>query len=240
MESYSFNAMGAVTTDETTKGLLAAHEKRMREEMGIKFQLVLYNYAKADYYGTISVKNKVVDTGVSEAALVYWTLGAVGGCAVNRSVQNRKYDGEFTVNTDYTQTELMRAVKAGEFVFHLVGKDVRVLEDVNTMVTTTESLGGIFKENQTVRVMDQIANDIAVLFNTKYLGAVPNDAAGRTSLWSDVVKHHERLAEIRAIENFSDKDVEVSQGEDKKSVIVSDAVTVVNAMSKLYMTVTVA
>lgn len=85
--------------------------------------------------------------------------------------------------------------------------------------------------------MDQIANDIAVLFNTKYLGNVPNDAAGRISLWSDIVKHHEQLAEIRAIENFSDADVVVSQGETKKSVVVQDAVTVVNAMAQLYMTV---
>ena len=88
--------------------------------------------------------------------------------------------------------------------------------------------------------MDQIANDIAVLFNTKYLGVVPNDAAGRISLWSDIVKHHERLQEIRAIENFLDSDVTVEPGDTKKSIVVSDSVTVVNAMSKLYMTVTVA
>ena len=69
---------------------------------------------------------------------------------------------------------------------------------------------------------------------------MPNDNAGRISFWSDIVKHHEQLQEIRAIENFSDTDVTVEQGSTKKSVVVSDAVTVVNAMGKLYMTVTVA
>lgn len=108
------------------------------------------------------------------------------------------------------------------------------------MVTTSDTQGDVFKDNQTVRVIDQIANDIAVLFNTKYLGVVPNDAAGRTSLWSDIVQHHEQLEEIRAIEDFADSDVVVEQGNTKKSVVVTDAVTVVNAMSKLYMTVTVA
>lgn len=49
-----------------------------------------------------------------------------------------------------------------------------------------------------------------------------------------------QLNEIRAIEDFSEDDVTVSQGESKKSVVVTDAVTVVNAMDKLYMTVTVA
>ena len=101
-------------------------------------------------------------------------------------------------------------------------------------------MGEVFRDNQTVRVTDQIANDIAVLFGTKYLGVVPNDASGRISLWSDIVKHHGQLQEIRAIEDFSDADVTVAQGDTKKSVVVTDAVTVVNAMGKLYMTVTVA
>lgn len=239
IESYTYNAMGVAVTDESTKGLFASFVKRMRDEMGIKFQLVLYNYA-ADYMGTVSVKNKVLDSGQNEASLVYWVTGAIAGCEINRSNQNRLYDGGFTINTGYTQTELVQAVKSGEFVLHKVGTDVRVLEDINTMVTTTEDQGDIFKDNQSVRVADQIANDIAVIFNTKYLGVVPNNNAGRTSLWSDIVKHHENLESIGAIEEFSDSDVVVEQGNTKKSVVVKDAVTIVNAMSKLYMTVTVA
>lgn len=239
IESYTYNTMGVVVTDDTTKNLFVAFVKRLRDEMGIKFQLVLYSKA-ADYYGVISVKNKILDTGWSEAALVYWATGASAGCEVNKSNQNKAYNGEFTVNVDYTQNELKNAIKAGEFTFHKVGSDVRVLKDINTLVTTSETQGEIFKDNQTVRVMDKIANDIAVLFSTKYLGVVPNDAAGRISLWSDIVKHHEQLQEIRAIENFSDSDVSVEPGETKKSVVVTDLVTVVNAMDKLYMTVTVA
>ncbi len=286
IESYTYNTMGVVVTDDTTKGLFASFVKRLRDEMGIKFQLVLYNKA-ADYYGTISVKNRVLDEGWSEASLVYWVTGVSAGCEVNKSNQNKIYNGEFTVFANYTQNELKKAIKAGaslvywvtgvsagcevnksnqnkiyngeftvfanytqnelkkaikagEFTLHKVGTDIRVLEDINTMVTTFDTQGDIFKDNQTVRVMDQIANDIAVLFNTKYLGVVPNDAAGRISLWSDIVKHHEQLQEIRAIENFSDSDVTVEQGNTKKSVVVTDLVTVVNAMSKLYMTVTVA
>lgn len=239
IEAYTFNTMGVVVTDKVTKGLFNAFVKRLRDEMGIKFQLVLYEYA-ADYYGTISVKNKVLDDGWNAAALVYWVTGVSAGCEVNKSNQNKVYSGEFTVDTDYTQSELQKAIDAGEFLLHKVGADIRVLEDINTMVTTSDTQGDVFKDNQTVRVLDQIANDIAVLFNTKYLGVVPNDAAGRTSLWSDIVKHHEQLAEIRAIEDFSDADVMVEQGNTKKSVVVTDAVTVVNAMSKLYMTVTVA
>ena len=146
---------------------------------------------------------------------------------------------EFVVDVNYTQTQLINAIKAGEFTLHSVGADVRVLEDINSMVTTSDTKGDIFKDNQTIRVIDQIANDLAVLFNTKYLGVVPNDEAGRISLWADVVKHHEQLQSIRAIENFEDKDVVVTPGDTKKAVVITDAVMPINAMAKLYMTVTI-
>ncbi|MEY8524573.1 phage tail sheath family protein [Lachnospiraceae bacterium 38-10] len=238
IESYTYNTMGVVVTDDITKGLYAAFVKRLRGEMGIKFQLVLYDY-EADYMGTVSVKNKVLDKECSEASLVYWVTGASAGCAVNKSIQNRKYDGGFTVDAPYTQNQLAAAIRNGEFTFHKVGADIRVLEDINTMVTTSDTMGDVFKDNQTIRVIDQIGNDIAVLFNTKYLGVVPNDAAGRISLWSDIVAHHRQLQDIRAIEGFSDSDVVVEQGSTKKAVVVEDAVVVVNTMSRLYMTVMV-
>lgn len=248
IEAYSFNVMGVVTTDNTITQLYANFTKRMRDEVGAKFQSVLYNKA-ADYEGVINVKNKCVDgattadgttTYPNEAALVYWVTGLEASCEVNKSCLNRKYDGEYTVNCDYTQAQLTAAIKAGEFALHNVGADVRVLSDINSMVTTSDTKGDVFKDNQTIRVIDQIANDIATLFNTKYLGVVPNDASGRISLWADIVKHHEQLQEIRAIENFSDADVTVDQGDSKKAVVVSDLITVVNAMAQLYMTVKVA
>lgn len=238
IESYTYNTMGVAVTDETTKKLYVSFNKRLRNEMGIKFQLVVYNLA-ADDVGVISIKNKVTDAGWSEAALVYWVTGAECGCAVNKSCQNKIYDGAFTVDANFTQNQLIQAIKDGEFVLHRVNSNIRVLEDINTMVTVTDTQGEIFKDNQTVRVIDQIGNDIAVLFSTKYLGVVPNDAAGRISLWSDIVAHHRELEKIRAIEDFSDEDVTVEEGDSKKSVVISDLVTVVNAMGKLYMTVTV-
>lgn len=235
-EAYSFNALGLVSVDDVIKGLYTNYGKRLRDEVGQKFQVVVYNKA-ANYEGIVNVKNKATE---NEAALVYWVTGIIAGCEVNKSNLNKKYDGEYTVKADYTQAQLEAAIKAGEFALHKVGSDIRVLSDINSLVTVSDTKGEIFKDNQTIRVMDQIANDIAVLFNTKYLGTVPNDAAGRISLWSDIVKHHEQLQTIRAIEDFTDADVVVDQGETKKSVVVNDVVTVVNAMAQLYMTVVMA
>ena len=65
------------------------------------------------------------------------------------------------------------------------------------------------------------------------------DAAGRISLWNDIVKHHNELQTLRAIENFTGEDVTVEKGDTKKAVKVQDKVTPVSAMEQLYMTVVV-
>ena len=239
IESYpDINAVGVVATDSTTLGLYVAFAERMRDEVGVKFQVVLYNKA-GDYEGVVNVKNKVNDSGASAASLVYWVTGAIAGCEVNASNTNLKYDGEYDVDVDYTQKQLESAIANGEFALHRVGSDIRVLKDVNSLVTVTQDKGDIFKSNQTIRVIDQIATDIASIFATKYLGVVQNDADGRASLWSDIAYEHQQLRDMRAIEDFDAGEIVVTQGNDKGSVVVTDVITVVNAMDKLYMTVTV-
>ncbi|HEK8955245.1 phage tail sheath family protein [Clostridioides difficile] len=239
IESYSFNALGCLATTTEIKSLFVEFTKRMRDKVGAKFQTVLYKKNDADYEGVVSVENKIKDTGLLESSLIYWTTGAIAGCDINKSNTNKKYDGEFDVDVNYTQIQLEEALKTGKFIFHKVGDEVHVLEDINTFVSFTDEKNDDFSSNQSIRVLDQIANDIATLFNTKYLGEVPNDKSGRISFWNDVVKHHEQLQNMRAIEDFKADDVSVEPGSDKKTVVVSDAVKVISAMSKLYMTVSV-
>ncbi|HBG0458412.1 TPA: phage tail sheath family protein [Clostridioides difficile] len=239
IESYSFNALGCLATTAEIKSLFVEFTKRMRDKVGAKFQTVLYKKSDADYEGVVSVENKIKDKDLAESSLIYWTTGAIAGCDINKSNTNKRYGGEFDVDVNYTQIQLEEALKTGKFIFHKVGDEVHVLEDINTFVSFTDEKNDDFSSNQSIRVLDQIANDIATLFNEKYLGKVPNDAAGRISFWNDVVKHHKELENIRAIEDFKTDDVLVELGNDKKTVIVSDAVKVINAMNKLYMTVSV-
>lgn len=239
IESYTFNAIGCPSDDNTVKLLFTAFTARMRNEQGVKFQCVTFDNA-ADYEGVVNVMNRVTDGDSPAYSLVYWVTGVIAGTEVNKSASNKVYNGEHTVDVNLTQSALENAMLTGKFAFHRVGDTVRVLADINSLVTVTSEKGDVFKENQTIRVIDQIGNDIAVLFNTRYLSIVPNDASGRISLWSDIVKFQEQLQEIRAIENFKGEDVTVEKGKTKKSVVVSNLVTVVNAMAQLYMSVTVA
>ena len=238
IESYTFNTMGCATTNETVKSLFVAFTKRLRDEVGVKFQTVLFRYEKADYEGIISVENGLVSDD-DAPSMVYWVTGAQAGCEVNKSLTNATYTGEYDVYVDYTQAQLEAGIQAGKLMFHRVDDEIHLLTDINSFTSVTDDKNADFSSNQTMRVLDQIGNDIALLFNTKYLGKVPNDNAGRISLWNDIVTHHNQLQTLRAIENFSGENVTVEQGDTKKAVVITDYVTPVNAMEQLFMTVIV-
>lgn len=241
IEPYSYNVLCCPTADPTTIKLYQQFTSRLRDEVGSKFQLVAWQPTTADYEGIIGVWNKVTHSSIAdvpEHLLVYWLAGAEAGCAVNKSLTNFKYDGELTIDTNYTQAELEAALKAGKLLIHNVNGDPRILDDINTLLTLSDTKGEIFQSNQTMRVCDQIANDTAVLFATKYLGTVPNDASGRSSLWGDITKLIQDLNTIRAVQDFDPKIVTCEQGDAKNAVLCTvDGLNIVNAMAKLYMSV---
>lgn len=230
IEGHRFHVLACDTMDVPTKEYYVAFTKRMREELGIKFQTVLFGKA-ADYEGVINVKNS--------SSLIPWVTGAEAGCEVNKSITNMTYDGELQLSDVYSQTKLEDAIEAGEFVFHKVGQEYRVLVDINSKTTVTPEKGEDFKKNQTIRVLDQIGNDIASMFNNKYNGKIANDISGRVSFWSDLVTYFKQLVIIRAIEDFNSQDIEVLPGTNKTDVIANSVVTPVSSMEKLYMTVIV-
>ena len=240
IENFYFNNLGCLATDETIKKLYIQFTKRMRDEVGAKFQMVVYRGAYADHEGVISVENKTISKNDKESSAVYWVAGAEAGCEVNKSVTNKIYGGDFVFEFKENQTALANGIKEGKFLFHRADNKALVLSDINTFTSITVDKNDDFSSNQTIRVLDQIAVDIAKLFNSSFVGKVNNDDDGRIALKDNIADHHKELQRIRAIENFSSDDITVEKGRTKKSVLVTDKVTPVNAMEQLYMTVIVA
>lgn len=236
METCSFNILCCPVTDEATKSLYVEFTRRLREECGVKFQTVMYRKSDADYEGVISVENKAEEL---EHALVYWVAGAEAACEINKTNDNIVYDGEYRVDVAYTQQQLADAIAAGKYILHRVNGQPHVLMDINTLTSFTEEKKEDFGSNQTIRVLDQIGNDIAALFNTQFFGKMPNDASGRISLWNSITTYMKSLATLRAIEAVEAESITVEAGETKRAVVVTLPVTPVNCMSQLYMTVVV-
>lgn len=245
IESYAFNALCCpVDEDKTTKGLYVAFTKRVRDKVGSKFQLVGYDLSAPDYEGIINLKNTAsTASGVDKAMLTYWLTGAEAACNINESLTNTAYDGELDIITkgvSQVQSELEAAIQKGELVFHNSNGRLVILSDINSLVTLGENFGDAFQANQTIRVCDQIANDITVLFTNRYLGIVQNDATGRASLWNDIVCYLKEMQRLRAIENLDTEQITVELGTTKRSVLVTvNNLNIINAMEKLYMAVVI-
>lgn len=215
----------------------------MREEVGAKFICVLYDCA-ADYEGVINLKTSAEE---KESGLVYWVIGADAGSDIGSvvsprysSLTNKNYDGEYTPNVSTKQSDLEKAMNAGQLVFHKVDGEHRVLSDINSVTSVTVNKSADFQLNQVVRTLDVLANDIAVIFNDRCIGKVINNANGRDAFWGDVVAYCRILENMQGIQDFNAEGVIVAQGNDKKSVTVDIEVNPTAAMEKLYMTVTVA
>ena len=123
-------------------------------------------------------------------------------------------------------------------MFHNVNGDVRILEDIDSLITVSDTKGDVFKSNQTIRVCDQIANDTAVLFNTRYLA--PCRTMRRAESLSGTIfassirpRVYSRYRGLRPRQRNP-----WSRGARRKAVLctVKD-LNVVNAMAQLYMSV---
>lgn len=236
LESYSFNTLGCLATDEVIKALYYSYVKRMRDDEGAKFQLVAYDYDKGDYEGYIDIETAVKDNTYPASSAVYWVLGAEASCAVNRTVANTVYDGEFTLVCDTKQTILKKHITDGHFVFHQIGNDeIRVLKDINSFTSFTKKKTSDFASNQVMRVLDQWANDTALIFEKTYMDKSQNIESSRVDLWNDLVDYSNKLVNLGALQDFNSKDITVEQGEGKEDVLVNATINPVEAMEKLYM-----
>lgn len=232
LESESFQTLAYAGSDETLRSLYAEYTKTRRESGG-RFQTVLYRQA-ADSEGVVNVGNTA--EGAEPGALVFWVAGLLAGCDLAETAFHTVYDGELTVEASYTGAQLEQGIRDGIFLLHKVGDSLRVLKDLNSLTSFTDRKGAIFADNRTVRVSDAIAADVAALFAEKYMGRIPNTAAGRSALRSDLIRLLRTLTDSGALESFANDDVTVEPGGDKASVCVNLAVLLPGAMEKLYMT----
>lgn len=239
----SYNVLCAYTTDATNIERYASACRTSRDDSGVNYQCLIFNTPGENYEGIVNLCNTVtVKDYVPAHGLLLWTAGAMASCPLNTSLTNYTYDGELEVNIDYTQSELEEKIINGVFVYHEVGNEVRILDDINSYVSdTSEKARDIFGFNQSIRIIDQSVNDIASIFNDKYNGKIQNDDAGRVALWSDLVSYYQELERIRAIEAFApDTDITVSAvSGNRRAVTVNANITIINTMTQLYMTVLV-
>lgn len=244
LETLSFNAIACMSTTKTLQQIYISYTKRMRDEIGLKFAIVLCEASDLsgdktlyDYEGVVVVKNKVKGTSVKGNELVPFTSAIYANAPIGKSNLNKKYTGEYEVITDFTQNQLKALVKEGMFVYHQVGDSVRVLEDVNGLITYSDTKGMEFRDNQVVRVTDALAQADARAFNSSYLGVVNIDKAGIESFENKVIEIRDYFMNKGALVGYDRETVKVEKVEGQRGAIkVTSSVIPAECFRQLYLT----
>ena len=243
VEVYTWNTMALPIEDATIKGAAVSFIKRLRDQEGKKVQAVLADYPIADHEGIISVKNGVLLADglvLDKVKATAWVAGATSGAEVNASNTYTTYDDSVDVDIRYTNTQIIEALKKGEFVFVEQDGKAVVEQDINTFISFEPEKNKSFRKNRVIRVLDAIGNDMALIYSKYYIGKVDNHTDGRNLFKAECINYMDTLQKISAIQNFdSATDIEVLAGDESEAVIVNAYVQPVDSMEKLYMTVTV-
>lgn len=237
-----FNTMALVSEDPLLKSVFVSFIKRLREDEGYKVQCVMENYPIADYEGIISVKNGVIlsdGTTIPAVQATAWVAGATAGANVNQSLTYSPYDDAVDTDEKYTNSQIIAALKKGEFIF--VPSDGRAIveQDINSLTSYTPKHGKAFSKNRVIRVFDSINNDFVRIFERYYIGKVDNNVDGRNLLKSECINYLTTLEGINALQNFNPQtDITVEQGEGIEDVYSEIYIQPVDAIERIYMLVT--
>lgn len=245
METNDFNTLVAANVSDTSSlhSLFATAAKRLRDEEGKKVQAVVPATAGtgADSEGVIVVGNAIVldgDIELTQAQSAGFVAGITAAALPNESMTYRVVTGAKDAKPRLTNDQATDALNKGQFVFTYSRGAVKVLQDINSLHTFTDTHGRDFAKNRPLRVLDDIANTIRRTWEDSFIGKVTNDANGRDLFKGTVVNYLTTLQGTNAIQAFSVDDVVVRAGTTKDTVLVDLAVTTTDSMEKLYMTVT--
>lgn len=243
LDTENFQAIAMYDTDDTIPTLLKAKVDIWRSKRGKKVQAVVYNYTSANTEGVISTDQgfKTSTETVDATMFPLWVASQTAGAEVNQSLTAMVVEDAVEIINPVLEDDIEEALTKGRFILsYRQDGAVCVEKDINTLQEFTADKNYAFSKNRVIRVLDQIGNDVALIFNRNYAGKADNDDSGRDLFKTEIISLFDTLQGISAIQNFEGADdITVLPGEAVDSVVVDVVVQPVDSMEKLYMTVNV-
>lgn len=230
----------STTSVSTAQQTIANWVKAMQEEEGKNITAVLTNYVADSQYVINNVQGVTLSDGstLTAAETGAWIGGVTAGAKITESNTARKFVGAIDVTPRMTKTEMETAIKAGKLILTVdKSQNVTVVADVNSLTSTTQTLGDIMKQNRSVRTACGIREDIGTVWDSNIKGKYNNNEEGRSIFKSALVEYFADLERRGAIQNFSADDITVEAGTAINAVVVTVAVQLVGSMEIAYITV---
>lgn len=248
LKTTQFDTLAAFKIGDTelfNGGTIKEFIQEMRETRGIKCQAVINNYVAANYEGVISTYNQGVKyadgTELTAEEFVVWMAGATAGADVTESNTYKVVANAVEVTGNVLEDDIETLITSGYVIISKRRDGAIVVEkDINTLVNLRDDVTDAFKENKVIRLLDAVANHIALDFEQNYAGKVVQDANGRALFKASIISYLTELQNSGAIINFnSSTDVMVEAGEQVDAYYSEIYIQPTYSVDKLYMVVNV-
>lgn len=242
IEPYKFDVIIYDGSDSTVQDSMVGFVNRLADENGQYTQLVAANLTAPDSRFVINVMSGVTladGTELTPQQVTWWAGGATAGAQFNESLTYATYPTAVAVSPLLTNNQIISALKSGQFILVADFDEVHVEQDIDSLTTYTTDIGVVYKKNRIIRLCNTIANDIYQQFSQNYIGVVNNNDAGRARFKAAIVGYLYQIQDAEGIQNFDPEDVEVLPGIDIDAIVVNVAFYAVDAVEKIYMTVSV-
>lgn len=244
LEAYNFDVLIYDGTDSTTMAAMQNFVDRLVSTEGMYCQLVAANMTNPDdrFCINVNVGSIILDDGttITPQQACWWIGGAEAGAQYNESLTYAQYPHAVDVTPKMTGTEVEAAILAGQLTLVPYDGVVKVETDINSLTTYTATISNVYRKNRVIRLCNTIANDIYRQFSESFIGVVNNNETGRALFKSVIVGYLLTMQNNQGIQSFdAENDVEVLPGNDIDSIVINLSLNVVDAVEKIYMTITV-
>lgn len=243
LEPYKFDILVYDGSSTAVQDAYISFIKRIAENNGVYAQLVAAELTNPDSRFVINVTSGVTLSSGLELTpqqVTWWAGGALAGAEYNESLTYATYPNAVDVSPKLTNSQYETAVSNGEFVLWSDDGVVKVMTDINSLVSYTTDITEPYHKNRIIRLLSTIANDLLTQFSDDYIGVVNNNEAGRMLFKKAVVGYLLTIQQNEGIQDFdSETDVEVLAGDDVDAIVVNIGLYVVDSVEKIYCTITV-
>lgn len=231
------------SSDTSIKSDVVTFITQLRDDEGRYVQGVIADSDSADFEGIInSVNGAIIDNVTfSKEDFVSIVAGMTAGANFNESNTARIVTGATEIIGELSDTEIKEGLKNGHFILSTsTSGKIKVEQDINSLHTFTKEKDYNFSKNRVLRTLDEIGTTTKMTWEDTYMGKVDNNPTGRGLFKADLTDYGFEVQRLAGIQEFEGSDaIEVGQGSDLDSVVVTWGVKPVDSMEKLYMTVNV-
>lgn len=240
LETQDFYAYCLDNDTEELKELAVSYCKKWRDQEGKKVVFVTADY-EANYEGVINIGNGVVlanGAKLTANECAPYIAGAMANAGIAHSLTYHVYEGAVDANPRLAPSDIEEKLVKGVMIFSYVHNTVVVEQDINSLTTFTDIKNRDFRKNKIIRVIDVLNNELISIYSKRFIGTVSNNEDGRELLKKDILALLEEFKQNAVLNDYSSEDVEVLLGSDKDIVVVNMAISIADAMEKMYVTIT--